>query len=327
MAKQPAKSDLDYDTARARLVEDASSIAVYGVALKETDAKATARGFWETHFPILWCLCVQDSPENPCPCNGPIVWLPRDGVMRTDRDFRQSEDGMSVDRFRVARGAKALVDRIDSVPVETLLGAALPKKAADGCGCAPTVDVMTLPAPKATTDESGITTYRVHVDEGARCVTITGHDAQGRERARHVTRQTDEMTAEVEIARGALRIGAAMVLSEGRDGRGIIAGRIDGEPFEIPLDPNGACAPPRDVPLDSAKLMLLTQWGRIADPLMRLAAPAQATVAKRGCFSCLVLLAGVSVGAGCCVAGNPACCAATGIGGSSFIEDCRGACA
>ncbi|CAA9247097.1 MAG: hypothetical protein AVDCRST_MAG93-1577 [uncultured Chloroflexia bacterium] len=27
-------------------------------------------------IPILWCLCVHDSPDNPCPCNGPIVWLP-----------------------------------------------------------------------------------------------------------------------------------------------------------------------------------------------------------------------------------------------------------
>jgi hypothetical protein len=27
-------------------------------------------------FPITGCLCVQDSPQNPCPCTDIVLWLP-----------------------------------------------------------------------------------------------------------------------------------------------------------------------------------------------------------------------------------------------------------
>ncbi|MDD9716903.1 hypothetical protein PVW48_09120 [Dinoroseobacter sp. PD6] len=327
MTKQPTPRQLDYDTARAQLVEDAATVAIHGIALKESDAKATARGFWETHFPILWCLCVQDSPDNPCPCTGPIVWLPRDGVVRSEPALRRSDEGRAIDRYRVTRGAKVLVDRIESLPVEALLRDPAPKPGGCGCGTTGSADLLTLPAPRETTAESGITIYRVAVDETGPSVTITGLDPQGRELARHVTRQTDDMTAEFEITRGALCLRGALSLSEGRDGRGHIAGQIDGAAFDLPIDRTGACAPARELPLDSARLALLVQWGRIAQPLMGLANPGGSETAKKSCFSCSVLLAGVAVGAGCCVAGNPACCAATGIGGSSFIDGCRGACA
>lgn len=56
-------------------------------------------------------------------------------------------------------------------------------------------------------------------------------------------------------------------------------------------------------------------WGGKAETLLKLSKGAVAGTAKTSCFGWTVPLVGVSVGAGRYVAGNPACCAPTGVSG------------
>lgn len=44
-------------------------------------------------IPIFWCLCVWDSPESPCACNGPIVWLPH-GSFRIRKQAQREQEGL-----------------------------------------------------------------------------------------------------------------------------------------------------------------------------------------------------------------------------------------
>ena len=39
--------------------------------------------------PILFCLCVHSSPDNPCPCDGPVAWIPDASIIhkQTTRRF------------------------------------------------------------------------------------------------------------------------------------------------------------------------------------------------------------------------------------------------
>jgi hypothetical protein len=61
--------------ARARKLEEASLQHVKGVPLDTIKGTFDIRRM-RIPFPILGCLCVQDSPENPCRCPNLVLWLP-----------------------------------------------------------------------------------------------------------------------------------------------------------------------------------------------------------------------------------------------------------
>jgi hypothetical protein len=58
---------------RQRRLARAGTVSVTGLPVEGHDASKTDRA---ARFPIGACVCVQDSPDNPCPCNGPLFWLP-----------------------------------------------------------------------------------------------------------------------------------------------------------------------------------------------------------------------------------------------------------
>lgn len=320
---------LDINDARARMIEEAAGRTLLGLPIAASAAQADGlgRGLWDTHLPILWCLCVHDSPDNPCPCTGPIVWVPRAGILESGLSNRRSDDGRMIERVVVRRKTELVVDAASRVPVERFLAEQAARGSMDSDG--PLRGDLLLPAPSQTTQDSSVLWYRVQVDEAAKSVTILAFDGDGSDAGRHITRQTGEQAFSFAILRGTMRLEGQLALVPLADGGLTIRGDIDGQDFKI-MRPKGeiaSCEAEGRLCLNTAQLRLLSEWGRIAQPLMTLAAATDGRKAQKSCFGCLVLLAGVSVGAGCCVTGNPACCAATGIGGSTFIDDCKGACA
>jgi hypothetical protein len=320
---------LDINDARARMIEEATGHSLLGLPIDASAAQADGLGrrLWETHLPILWCLCVQDSPANPCPCTGPIVWIPRAAVLQSGPTNRRSEDGRAIERVVVRRETELVIDAASRVAVERFLAeqGVRGSRHSEGQLCG---DLL-LPAPQQTTQDSGILWYRVQVDEAAKSVVILAFDGDGREAGRHVTRQTNEQAFSFAIERGETRLEGQLALIPQENGGLVIRGHLDAQEFKIVSVKGKAasCEAEERLCLNTVQFGLLSEWGRIGQPLMILSRGADGTAAKKGCFSCLVLGAAISVGAGCCVAGNPACCVGAGVGGSTFIDECKGACA
>lgn len=83
-------------------------------------------------FPIEWCLCVQDSPENPCPCKGLVLWLPTFPRAVRKTGTRSSDDEAIYD-FELDPDAEVIVELQMSIPLrslERLRMAALRRKSA-----------------------------------------------------------------------------------------------------------------------------------------------------------------------------------------------------
>lgn len=90
MSENPSSTSVEftYDTALRQSSTLRSDLAVRGKVISETSIPAAGpRGC----IPILWCLCVHDSPDNPCPCNGPIIWCPKRSILRRRKLEPQAE--------------------------------------------------------------------------------------------------------------------------------------------------------------------------------------------------------------------------------------------
>ncbi len=326
-----SKKKLDINDAKSKMITKTSGLELLGLPIDASSAQndELSRKLWDTHFPFLWCLCVQDSPDNPCPCTGPIVWVPRTAILRSEALNRTSEDGRVIERLEIRRETELVVDMVTHITVERFLNEQHPHRSINTTHhlCS---DLL-IPAPAETTQESGILWYKLQVNESAKSVAIFAFNSEGGEVGQHITYQTGKNAFSFTVEQEAAKVkGEIELFSEGRSGV-TIQGTINEESIDINYRQGNSTSckaeEERPVCLNRAQLQLLTEWGRISQPVMALASASDSRKARRSCFGCLVLLAGVSVGAGCCVAGNPACCAATGIGGSSFIDDCGGACA
>jgi len=73
LAGMAASADETYRPDYFELADRArsSSVTVTGVV-----AKSAPRFGPKGCIPVLCCFCVQDTPNNPCPCKGPVIWLP-----------------------------------------------------------------------------------------------------------------------------------------------------------------------------------------------------------------------------------------------------------
>lgn len=81
--------DLTYEEALARSTGSSSAVTIEGrIVARASSGIYGPKGC----TPILWCLCVHDSPDNPCPCTGPIIWIP-DRFLRAKRKARHGEEG------------------------------------------------------------------------------------------------------------------------------------------------------------------------------------------------------------------------------------------
>ena len=103
-----------YSAAKIEQLDRTATHRVYGRAL-EFDLGDAARR-WR---PIYPCLCVQDSPDNPCPCPpGPIWWLRTDTILAEGDSGRKDADGNELRYFDVFLGSQFLVESMQSVTLK-----------------------------------------------------------------------------------------------------------------------------------------------------------------------------------------------------------------
>lgn len=93
---------------KQRKIEVGNRQVLRGVPVEEVSSDLDARSM-KLPFPIVGCLCVQDSPENPCPCKDVILWLPTfpEAVVRTQE---RNREGKAVFEFILDRNAVVFVD-------------------------------------------------------------------------------------------------------------------------------------------------------------------------------------------------------------------------
>jgi hypothetical protein len=95
----------DYDETQERLAAQRTGSTVTRISGVPLQGR-TIKGW----FPIHPCLCVQDSPENPCPCNNlddVLVWLPSN--VSPQRSGQQHE-GEEVFSYEVPANVRILVE-------------------------------------------------------------------------------------------------------------------------------------------------------------------------------------------------------------------------
>jgi hypothetical protein len=187
----------------------------------------------------------------------------------------------------------------------------------------------TIPAPPQTTRETGIIWYEAQVIPETKSVHLVAFNTEAKEVGRAVIQMMNDSEIRFVISQEKVRVGGGISLERTSSGEIRVQGKLNDQEFSI----CGRIEEPDNVQvngrlcLDVAELTTLNQWGRIAQPLFGLAQATKAKEAKWGCLSCLVTGAGLVVGAGCCGAGALPCCAGTLIGGGTFLENCKGACA
>ena len=64
----------NYLDVKEKQIKTASSRILHGVPLVDIGRKFGLEDF-KVPFPIIGCLCVQDSPGNPCPCIDLPIWI------------------------------------------------------------------------------------------------------------------------------------------------------------------------------------------------------------------------------------------------------------
>jgi hypothetical protein len=106
MAKAALRS-ADYFALQDDMEADRSAITIHAViAARPSSGLFGPKGC----TPIWWCLCVQDSMQNPCPCTGPIVWVPDDWVKRSVDSGRQSSSGLPIVAIKADAKGRVYVD-------------------------------------------------------------------------------------------------------------------------------------------------------------------------------------------------------------------------
>lgn len=109
------------DTSRSRKIGRGAGIEIHATLLAPDSAPLRAGGLEKFFIPLIYCLCVQDSPDNPCPCHGPVVWLKRDDILASQVGVRRGAGGERVDRFIVAPGATVIVDSATEMTIERIV--------------------------------------------------------------------------------------------------------------------------------------------------------------------------------------------------------------
>ena len=108
---------LKYAELKRDLIEDSAVTTIYGVPV-EFDADdgriggELSIGLTDGKFIPIWgfCFCVQDSPDNPCRCHGPIIWLPKDKIFKAGKTGRKDTGSNEIFWFRLDQNTKIVVD-------------------------------------------------------------------------------------------------------------------------------------------------------------------------------------------------------------------------
>ena len=116
-----SKSFLDLKTEQ---LNQLSTLKLTGIPIEfpENSQVNNTRGL----FPIeVGCICVQDTPENPCPCKGTppiIVWLPKGKILKSYKSDKGNHDGRELTVFEIEKDATVFVERVQPINLSRISG-------------------------------------------------------------------------------------------------------------------------------------------------------------------------------------------------------------
>ncbi len=185
-------------------------------------------------------------------------------------------------------------------------------------------------APPETMRESGIQWYEVQQIAENNGVQIVGVTAESKEITRALFQIISNNKVSFVISQNASRISGKLEIDLEKLTRTIYLD-VDNQRVTISGESNNPEGIKVDgrIGLNTEKQTLLNQWTRIHKPLLDLSKRTDPTdpTAKKSCWGCGLLGAGIVLSTSCCVAANVACCAATASGVSILVDECIGACA
>jgi hypothetical protein len=113
-----------FSEAKLQQLNAAGTYRVYGHALEfERDAATAGVAAARRWRLIQPCLCVQDSPQNPCPCDtGMFWWLLADAVIGEGNAGRKDHRGQELQFFDVLVDSKIMVESVRPVSAGLLKG-------------------------------------------------------------------------------------------------------------------------------------------------------------------------------------------------------------
>jgi hypothetical protein len=86
-----------YSEFKSKQFGDVETITFQGYQLEGKERKVQGRIL----LPFVGCLCVQDSPENPCPCTNDIFWIDKNAILAKKPIHRTSTDGVQLEVISV----------------------------------------------------------------------------------------------------------------------------------------------------------------------------------------------------------------------------------
>jgi hypothetical protein len=112
---------MNYTQAKLQQLNAISTYRIYGHPIdfdNDTGDEGVARRGWR---PVRPCLCVHDSPQNPCPCDKTFVWwLSEEAIIQKGASGRKDERGGEVQYFDVLVESNIMVESVHSVRAGTL---------------------------------------------------------------------------------------------------------------------------------------------------------------------------------------------------------------
>jgi hypothetical protein len=109
---------------KAEQLNQLSTLKLIGTSIEfpENSQANKTRGL----FPIeVGCNCVQDSPENPCPCKDIppiIVWLPKGKILKNYKSDKGNHDGRELTVFEIEKDATVFVERLQPINLSRISG-------------------------------------------------------------------------------------------------------------------------------------------------------------------------------------------------------------
>lgn len=95
-----------YDEARVNEFTAAATKTITGIPLEPAEQSPLIRGIGR--IPIQMCICVTE----PCPCDGPIVWVEEGDLRQRVSTERRTTAGEEVYEFKIDLDATVLVESV-----------------------------------------------------------------------------------------------------------------------------------------------------------------------------------------------------------------------
>lgn len=104
--------------AKLEQLSAATTYRVYGERVEHEQDASLGRRQW---IPISPCLCVWDSPDNPCPCTtGTFWWLAQDAIVAQGKSGRHGHHRRELQFFDVLVDSNIMVESVNPVSVAAL---------------------------------------------------------------------------------------------------------------------------------------------------------------------------------------------------------------